>query len=355
MGSMCLRAVVALAVVAVAAPGRAALDGDQRGCEISGLQDRGVVSLVASEEQPQRLFASSWRTLSVSDDGGRSWGALTDRLPGPVIAAFGPRSRTLVAAGVRGVYVSRDGGRTWAPGVCGSSFYLFGTAVGDADGRTIYLAGQEDIVTGQGGGLYRTRNGGRSWTRLAGLPDRNRNVNVVAIDPTDARRLYVATEAGGILTSSDGGRHFVWRTVGTRGAPLSHGEQVTAISLSPVRPFTLWVGTRGGGVFRSTNAGLRWSRVGLAQRWIDDIAADPALPNRAYVAEGGIVGPVRTHAPTATLTTRDGHTWHVITQLPGEWQLLATRSGTVYAWRGRTIRKTTDHGATWTPTGPIPD
>jgi len=356
MGSTCLRAVVVLAAVAVAAPGHAALDGDRPGCEVAAWQGRGLVSLIASAEQPQRLFASSWRTLYVSNDGGHSWTSLTDALPGPVIAAFGPSSRTLLAAGARGVYVSRDGGRTWSPGVCGSSFWAFGGAAGDADGRSIYLAGQQDIITGQGGGLYRTRNGGTSWTRLTDLPDDNFNVNVVAIDPTNARRLYVATEAGGILTSDDGGRHFAWRTIGTPEAPLSHGEQVTAISLSPVRPTTLWVGTRGGGVFRSTNAGLSWSRVGLARRWIDDIAADPQLPNRAYVAEGGIVSNVRTHAPTATLITRDGHTWHVITQLPGEWRhLLATRSGALYAWRGRTIRKTTDHGTVWTLTGPIPN
>ena len=76
------------------------------------------------------------------------------------------------------------------------------------DANTLYLATH-------GGGLYESRDRGRAWTAVAGVPFRT--LTAVAIDPRNGQRILVAgasdptglAELAGIAVSTDGGR--TWR------------------------------------------------------------------------------------------------------------------------------------------------
>ena len=56
-------------------------------------------------------------------------------------------------------------------------------------------------------GLFRSEDGGRTWTKLT-LPVKHDGPDVMAVtpDPRDAGTVYVATHEAGVLNTADGGR-----------------------------------------------------------------------------------------------------------------------------------------------------
>jgi hypothetical protein len=217
----------------------------------------------------------------------------------------------------------------------------------DSTGRVIYVAAHEDVNSGRGGGLYRSTDSGKSWIRYTDLPAKNLNVNAILIDPARPNIVYIGTEAGGLLTSSDSGAHLYWRTVGRPRPGFPHGEQINSLSLGPDGK-TLWAGTRRDGVFVSTNGGITWTSRGLQHRYVDEVLADQTVSNRVYAAESGVVSAERNNSVPATFIRTSGHGWTRIAALPREWTLVTgLRSDALYAWRRETIEFSTDHGSTW--------
>ncbi len=72
-------------------------------------------------------------------------------------------------------------------------------------------------------------------------------VLALAIDPANPATLYAGTN-GGVYKSADGGSS--WTTVNS-GVPL--GTIAQALAIDPSTPATLYAGTSDGGVFKSTN------------------------------------------------------------------------------------------------------
>jgi hypothetical protein len=71
----------------------------------------------------------------------------------------------------------------------------------------------------------------------------------LAVDLTDAGKVYVATPLLGVIRTVDGGA--TW-TPASVGLPLSH---VRSLVLMPGATNTILAGTDGGGVYLSTTAG----------------------------------------------------------------------------------------------------
>jgi hypothetical protein len=70
-------------------------------------------------------------------------------------------------------------------------------AIDPQDGQTIYA--------GTGSGVFKSTNGGTSWSQLnAGLPT-NTNIQSLAIDHQDTQTIYAGTSGGGVFKSTDGG------------------------------------------------------------------------------------------------------------------------------------------------------
>lgn len=94
-----------------------------------------------------------------------------------------------------------------------------------------------------------------TWVALASLPAGGRApVFAIAVSPIDDHVLLAGGGAGGIYRSADGGAS--WTPV------LAGKSAVLAIAFSTFNPQVVLAGTRGGGAVISTDAGAKWSAVG---------------------------------------------------------------------------------------------
>jgi photosystem II stability/assembly factor-like uncharacterized protein len=118
--------------------------------------------------------------------------------------------------------------------------------------QAINAAKNGTLYVGTDYGLYRSRDEGRTWTKLEqGMF--NQNIHAVAIDPADNEILYAAT-SGGIFKSDDGGDH--WTDWFDASSGLTNGE-VNDLVIHPGDSEKLFAATKGG-LFYSEDAGESW-------------------------------------------------------------------------------------------------
>ena len=162
-----------------------------------------------------------------STDGAKTWKRMglagTSQIARVLLDPRDPRRIVVAALGdpfrdseERGVFVSRDAGATWTktlyrgPGVGASDVAL------DPKNPDVLYAGlwrfrrsAWDLRSGGADdGLYKSTDGGTSWTRLTGhgLPEGDTGRIAVAIAPSDAKRVYALIESkDGLLWRSDDG------------------------------------------------------------------------------------------------------------------------------------------------------
>ena len=84
---------------------------------------------------------------------------------------------------------------------------------------------------------------------VGGLPT-NRTVNGFAVDPTNAKVMYVAMRDG-LFRSTNAGES--WKPVG-QGL-----KNLAAVAVHPTRPREVYVSTMDGTIFRSADGGTTWA------------------------------------------------------------------------------------------------
>jgi photosystem II stability/assembly factor-like uncharacterized protein len=157
--------------------------------------------------------------------------------------------------GGEGVIVSYDGGTSWA-NITGSEF--LGAPVTDlfvdpTDFQIAYAATQR--------GLFKTADGGQSWTRLSGLP--GEEVRSVGISPADPSHILAGLYGRGLYLSSDGGGN--WQQIS---AGLEPNGNHRDIIFDPTNPDVVYTSDIASGVYRSEDGGLSWFKLskGLTNR-----------------------------------------------------------------------------------------
>jgi hypothetical protein len=161
--------------------------------------------------------------------------------------------------------------------------------------------GNDILIGGVSGGVWRTTNGGASWSPANDFMG-NLAVSTIVRDPSNPQVVYAGTGEGffnfdavrgyGIYKSTDGGT--TWALIpGTtpNPDPLTIGWgffYVNRIAVHPTNPLILLAATSGfycntGGLLRSTNGGANWSLV--YNRRAVDVKFDPNNANRVLVAE----------------------------------------------------------------------
>ncbi|MDH3442836.1 MAG: hypothetical protein OEN50_02830 [Deltaproteobacteria bacterium] len=155
-------------------------------------------------------------------------------------------------------------------------------------------------------------------------------VVAIVVDPVNPQNLFLASYGGGVFRSRDGGRS--WKTAST-GLP---DRQVFTLAIDPSASHNIYAGTDRG-VFRSTDNGASWSELtpALRERNIRALGFDPGMPNKIYVAtdQGVFQGQQKkwTHL-TAGLSNRDVRA------------LAVAADGTLFAGTfGGIFRKLKDH------------
>jgi photosystem II stability/assembly factor-like uncharacterized protein len=122
------------------------------------------------------------------------------------------------------------------------------------------------------GGVYRTGNGGVTWTpSMGGLE--SKQVMRLAVDPQNPEVLYAGLYANGVFKSTDGG--VTWRR---SSAGMDPNEPVFALAVDPLRSNVVYAGSTRSGVFVSQDSGETWRTLnqGLRARTVRGlvIAAD---------------------------------------------------------------------------------
>ncbi|MFY9718018.1 MAG: hypothetical protein WAK16_00090 [Candidatus Cybelea sp.] len=193
-----------------------------------------------------------------------------------------------IAAVNGGIWKSEDAGNTWVPIFDGESTGSIGAlAVAPSDPRVIYAGSGEGLQRpdlGVGNGIYKSSDGGTTWTHL-GLRD-GQQIASMAVDPKNANRLFVAVlghpygpnAQRGIYRSLDGGASFAQvlyknENVGGFDVVLDPNDaNVVYATLWAARQAPWEIGASfempGSGIFKSSDGGTTWTQVtsGLPER-----------------------------------------------------------------------------------------
>ena len=225
--------------------------------------DGGTLVQLVRGADPATVYAvSEPGGLFVSLDGGQRWDTLAQHIGRRTIRAVGAPpddvDQLLVSTGM--IQRSVDGGLTWET-VAGPAF-VNGFAFAPSDPDRVYAYGY-----GYGNDLWRSDDGGASWTELD-QPARD-----VVVDPRDADRLW-AGHSRGVEVSEDGG--LSWEK-------SLDSVDVFDLAVDQGDPLTLWAGATDG-LWVSEDEGESWQRhlpPGPHRPAVRHVIARPGLDGQA--------------------------------------------------------------------------
>jgi photosystem II stability/assembly factor-like uncharacterized protein len=272
-------------------------DGGTTWRQIQELKGQSILALANAPSDPKVYVAGTLKGVYRSNDSGDHWTLISPAESKEIheveSIAIDPKDSNIVYAGTWHLpWKTVDGGAHWAnikEGVIDDSD-VFSIIVDPKDPGVVYASAcsgiyksesagalfhkiqgipstarrtrvlmqdpqhQNIVFAGTTEGLYRTSDSGKTWVRMSG-PELI--VNDVYIDPSDTNHVLLATDRGGVLTSSDGGASF---------RPTNTGfssRQITSYVEDQRQPNTIYVGLVNdkawGGVFVSNNGGLTWN------------------------------------------------------------------------------------------------
>ena len=137
------------------------------------------------------------------------------------------------------------------------------------DSRTVFAATMA--------GAYRSRDGGDTWQSLtdleakapahpgSGMPP----AFAIVTDPFEPGTVYAGSPRGGVFRSLDGGDSWTQASYG-----MDPNEGISDFLADPNRPGLIYASTRESGVFYTTDRGQRWTPLadGISQVWVDQMA-----------------------------------------------------------------------------------
>ena len=302
-----------------------------------------------------RLFAttgSSFVRLDEADGGWEVAHALEESTAQCLAVDPADPETVYVGLGSGGVRKTTDGGRTWsAAGLDGEQ--VFSVAVSAAD-RAVY-AGTEPSA------LYRSDDGGGSWTELKALlelPSRptwsfpprpwTSHVRWIAPSPHDAGTILAGIELGGLMRSTDRGATWQDHRPGA-------ARDVHSLAWHPVEPGRAYE-AGGDGAAWSDDAGDTWhpANDGRDRHYTWSVAVDPDDPELWYVSAS--TGPFAAHGrrdPQAYVYRRRNGGWEQLAgalpdPLPAmPYALVATRDRLVAGLANGELWESRDRGDSW--------
>ncbi|HEY0565250.1 MAG TPA: hypothetical protein VGC88_06680, partial [Terriglobales bacterium] len=310
-----------------------------------------------------------WKTT----DGGLNWKPLWDKFPeaSPSIGsiAVAPSDPNTIYVGTgeacirgnivmgNGVYKSIDAGKSWHFIGLRDTRSIGRVIVHPKDANVAYVAALgHPFGNNVERGVFRTRDGGKTWQRVLFVDDKTGAIDV-QFDPSNPNILWAGMwqafrkpwtfESGGpgsgLYRSDDGGD--TWHKVTGHGLPEgTWGRIGVAPSPNPSRIYAL-IEAEKGGLFRSDDGGDTWKlqtddRKFRQRAWYyTHVFADPKNENVVYILNTGSYRSVDGGKTFATLRTPhgDNHGFWIDSQNPK--RMMNGNDG------GATI--STDGGLTW--------
>jgi photosystem II stability/assembly factor-like uncharacterized protein len=302
--------------------------------EPGGASELFFSALAVDPAATANVYVAHNATVYRSPDGGATWTAQGSVAGAVNRLTFEPGDPSvLVSWGSGGVERSTDLGRTWSRSAGGGAVALDWRVPG-----LMYGGVSAEIHGGPRDGsfsLIRSTDGGATWTigeRV--FPPYLRSL---AFDPHDPDTVYLTT-ADRLFVSRDAAATFVERQ-------LPKTAEVGGLAIDPGAPRTVYASTRGG-LFKSVDAGGAWTRLAPSLRPLmmpsAGVAVDASDSDRVLLAtDGGVAA-----------TEDGGATWRLAGPYPGAGSTLSVAFApsapqTVYASSGGRVYASVDGGATW--------
>lgn len=202
-----------------------------------------------------------------------------------------------------GIWKSTDAGKSWQESGLPESRHISRIRIHPKKPDLVYAAVMGDLFkpTAQRG-VYRSQDGGKNWERIL-FANENAGAVDLIMDPTNPRILYASTwrirrtpyslESGGegsdLWKSTDGGDSWT-KLSGKPGLPQGT-RGIIGVTVSPDNPERVWalIEHEEGGLFRSDDGGENWEKINesraLRQRawYYTRLYADPHDEDVVYV------------------------------------------------------------------------
>ena len=222
---------------------------------------KNIESIAIDPKNPDIIYAGTWHLPWKTEDGGKTWhsikqGVIDDSDVFSMIVDYDNPS-VVFASACSGIYKSDSAGQQFHK-IQGIPLTARRTRVLMEDPKNPQI-----VYAGTTEGLYKTVDGGKTFKLMTA---KNVIVNDVSVDPRDPKKILLATDRSGVLSSDNGGESF---------APANKGyahRQVSAILVDSKNPDTIYAGLLNdrefGGVFVSHDAGAHWAQMekGLKDR-----------------------------------------------------------------------------------------
>ncbi len=269
---------------------------------------------VGSGEADMRSDISYGNGVYKSVDGGKTWAAIglaDSRQIGRILVD--PRDPDLIFVAAlghgygpnpeRGVFRSKDGGKSWKKVLDkGDDTGAIDLAFDPKDSKTILASlwqtrrppwNTYPPSNGPGSGLYRSTDGGETWSEIrgGGFPSEKLGRIGISFAPSDSRRVYAIVDAkeGGLYASRNGGA--TWARTSSDARIWGRGWYFGGVAVDPKNPDTVYVCNTA--MYRSTDGGKTFAPIKGAPGGDDyhELWIDPSDSRRMIVAsdQGAVV------------------------------------------------------------------
>src|SRR5438045_2734201 len=258
-----------------------------------------------------------WKTT----DGGSNWAPLFDKEAISSIGAIAvaPSDHNVIYVGTgeaavrgnisygAGVYKSIDGGKTWKNIGLKETRHSVALLVHPKDPDIVLVAALGHAFgPNQERGIFRTTDGGKTWTKVLGKDQDTGGIDVV-FDPHNPSIVFAALwqarrqpwffssggPGSGLFRSEDAGA--TWKRLEGNGLPDGIlGRLGVSVSGADSNRVYAMIEAKEGGLFRSDDGGTKWTRVNedgrFRQRawYFSKVYADPKAADTVYVLNTGL-------------------------------------------------------------------
>ena len=247
------------------------------------LQEDGTIA-------PPKLLWNAWEQKNEMAKSSKAVSNWTDKGPFDQTSKSGqgrintvvvdPNNANIIYVGAPagGIWKSIDSGVNWTPLTDDlPQIGVSGIAIDPNDSDIIYIStGDDDAADSYSNGVWKSTNGGTTWNPTGELLGTPIFSNEIVIDPTDSKKIWVAT-SNGLFLSEDSGTNWSQKQTGhIRDFKLKPGDPNTIYAVSSN---SFFVSTNGGDNFNIVETGLPDSGdLGRLR-----VEVTPVAPNNVYV------------------------------------------------------------------------
>jgi len=286
-----------------------------------------VVYCGMGEHAPRGVMTSYGDGVYKSNDAGKTWVKLglekTQHISRIIVHPTNPDMVYVAAQGAlygpnkeRGVYRSTDGGKTWKNILFVNELTGAVELSMDANNPLVLYAAMWEhqrkpnivISGGDGSGLYKSTDGGDTWTELTeGLP-KEKGKMAIAVSAANSDKVYALIESdsnadkGGLFVSVDAGKS--WSMVSGDNRLVQRAWYYIEVFADPNDEDTVYV--LSAEMFRSEDGGKTWETISVPHGDTHDLWINPNNSKNMVMADDG----------GATISFDYGKTWTLQENMP---------------------------------------